>query len=236
MFSSKLSYLSASLLFAALLVSPAARAQAPSNCVASQATAVECFIAHGVTTKLTPLRHGMTLAQYQAYGVAVSHILETDHTYLVLVGLSSAIADAMPPTNSTGATNTAAQTTAVNAIVSAAVTNNLAGVSTGVTTEDLEYFSQDVVTAMNTNNNYLALLTPGVSLRMIDSYIVSSTTNGTVNWTEVNSGLTSAIQNFITSGLIKLPAGLTQTELVAFAESVAKAIYAYKQSTARTSL
>ncbi|MGD0427314.1 MAG: hypothetical protein ABSC10_11385 [Candidatus Acidiferrales bacterium] len=37
----------------------------------------------------------MTLAQFQDYGVAITKILQTDQTYLVLVGLSSAIADAL---------------------------------------------------------------------------------------------------------------------------------------------
>src|SRR5580704_100127 len=125
MFSSKFSYLSASLLFAALLASPAAHAQTPSNCVASQAAAVECFVANSVKTDLFPIRHGMTLAQYEAYGVAVSNILHTEHTYLVLVGLSSAIADAMPPTNADGSANIAAQNLAVDAISYYAAMNNL---------------------------------------------------------------------------------------------------------------
>ena len=236
MFSSKFSYLPASLLFAALLASPATHAQTPSNCVASQAAAVECFVANSVKTDLFPIRHGMTLAQYEAYGVAVSNILHTEHTYLVLVGLSSAIADAMPPTNADGSANIAAQNLAVDAISYYAAMNNLVNTASGVSTQDLQWFSMDITAMMNANNDYLALLTPGVSLRMIDSYVVSSTTNGTVNWTEVNSGLSAAVQNFVNAGLIKIPSGMTQANLVAFAESTAKAIYAYKQSTNRKSL
>jgi hypothetical protein len=236
MFSSKSFFLPASFLFAALLASPVAHAQTPSNCVASQTTTVECFVANAVKTDLFPIRHGMTLAEYESYGVAVSKILETNHTYLVLVGLSSAIADAMPPTNADGSANVEAQNLAVDAIVYYAVQNNLANNPTGVSTQDLQWFGMDVTAMMNSNNDYLALMTPGVSLRIIDSYIVSSTTNGSVNWTEVNSGLSAAIQNFINAGLVKVPPGMTQANLVTFSESVAKAIYTYKTSTNRKSL
>jgi hypothetical protein len=236
MSSSNRTFIYASFLFAALLVSPAAHAQTPTNCAASQSAAVECFVANSVKTDVFPIRHGMTLAQYEAYGVAVSSILHTEHTYLVLVGLSSAIADAMPPTNADGSANIEAQNLAIDAISYYAATDNLAPAPSGVSTQDLQWFSMDVTAMMNANNNYLALLTPGVSLRMIDSYIVSSTTRGIVNWTEVDSGLSSAIQNFVNAGLIKIPSGMTQANLVTFAESTAKAIYAYKQSTKRTTL
>ena len=47
---------------------------------------------------------------------------------------------------------------------------------------DLEHFSLDVTSAMNDNNSVLELLTPGISLRIIDSYLVTATTNGSVNW------------------------------------------------------
>jgi hypothetical protein len=96
------------------------------NCVASQQAAIRCFVANAVTTKLTQPRYGMTLAEFEAYGVAVSNILQTHHTYLMLVGTSSAIADAMPPTNANGSANQAAQDLAVTQIVSGAVSNHLA--------------------------------------------------------------------------------------------------------------
>ena len=67
------------------------------NCTASQQAAVECFVANAVKTNLTQPRYGMTLAQFEAYGAAVSNILQTHHTYLMLVGASSAIADLCEP-------------------------------------------------------------------------------------------------------------------------------------------
>ena len=95
----------------AALSPPRLRAQTTTapNCTASSDAAVQCFVANAVTTGLTQPRYGMTLAQFQAYGVAVTKILQTDQTYLVLVGLSSAIADALPPTNADGTYNTSAQ-------------------------------------------------------------------------------------------------------------------------------
>jgi hypothetical protein len=74
----------------------------PPNCTASSDAAVQCFVANAVTTGLTQPRYGMTLAQFQAYGVAVTKILQTDQTYLGLVGLCSEIAAALPPTNAEG--------------------------------------------------------------------------------------------------------------------------------------
>jgi hypothetical protein len=237
MFRTKPLYLSAFFLIAVALCSPLAHAQStPTNCTASQAAAVQCFVANAVSTDITKPRHGMTLAQFEAYGVSVSSIVRSDHTYLVIVGISSAVADAMPATNADGSANSSAQGSAIGAIVSAAVADHLANTSTGVTIQDLQWFSIDVATAMNDNNEYLALLTPGVAFRMIDSYVVSSTSNGVVNWSEANSGISSAVQNFVKSGLMKVPPGVSQADLTAFAESVAKAIYTYKVSTKRTTL
>ena len=50
---------------------------------------------------------------------------------------------------------------------------------------------------MNDNNSVLELLTPGISLRIIDSYLITATTSTWVNWTEVNASLTAAINNFV---------------------------------------
>jgi hypothetical protein len=226
-------------IIAVAFVLSSARAYAqsvPPSCTASQQAAVECFVANAVATDMTQPRYGMTLVQFEAYGAAVSTILQTHHTYLMIVGLSSAMADAMPPTNANGSINTAAQATAVNQIVAAAVANHLANVPTGISLQDLQWFSLDVTTAMNDNNGVMTLLTPGVSLRMIDSYIVSSTANGTVNWTTAYIGISAAVQNLVTSGLIKIPPGMTQASIVSFTEEIAQSIYTYKVATNRATL
>ncbi|MGC1969469.1 MAG: hypothetical protein WA673_23635 [Candidatus Acidiferrales bacterium] len=95
-------------------------ARAATNCTSSQQAAVECFVANAVATDLTKPRYGMTLAQFESYGVAVTEILQTPKTYLVLVGISSAVADAMPPTNANGSANLSAQQHALTEIVMAA--------------------------------------------------------------------------------------------------------------------
>jgi len=206
------------------------------NCTASQQAAIQCFVANAVATDLTKPRYGMTLPQFEAYGVAVSHILQTHTTYLMLIGTSSAIADAMPPTNANGTANVVAQETAVDQIVSAAVQCGLASTSEYATLQDLKWFSLDVTSAMNDNGGVMAMLTPGVSLRIIDSYIVTGTTNGQVNWTVVDDSLWTAVDNFVASGMIKIPAGMTSTHVKTFITALAHAISDYKVATARKTL
>jgi hypothetical protein len=223
-----------SVLSAGAVSNPAA-AQA-TNCTANQAAAIQCFVAHAVVTNLMAPRYGMTLTQFEAYGVSVSHILQTHDTYLMLVGTSSAIADAMPPTNATGTANQAAQDLAVTQIVSAAVVTKMAHTSTAVTQQDLEWFSLDITNAMNDNDGLMAMLTPGVALRIVDSYIVTGTTNGTVNWTTVDASLSTAVDNFIASGMMKVPAPITTAEVKSFVTLLAHAISEYKVSTGRKTL
>jgi hypothetical protein len=216
-------------------VSKSAAAQS-TNCTASQQAAVQCFVANAVTTKLTQPRYGMTLAQFEAYGVAVNNILQTHHTYLMLVSVSSAIADAMPPTNSNGSANQAAQDLAVTQAVDAAISNQLANTAAGVTLQDLQWFSLDITNAMNDNNGVMAMLTPGVALRIIDSYVVTGTTNGTVDWTTVDASLSTAVDNFIASGMMKVPGMITTAELKTFVITLAHVISDYKVSTNRKTL
>jgi hypothetical protein len=218
------------------LVSSALSAGAATNCTSSQQAAVECFVANAVATDLTHPRHGMTLAQFESYGVAVSHILQTHHTYIVLVGLSSAVADAMPPTNANGSANPSAQEHAVTEIVAAAAAAELLSIPSKTTLEHLEWFALDVSSAMNENDGILQLLTPGVALRLIDSYLVTATGGGAVNWTEVETNLTNAVNSLVKAGLIKIPSGMTTTKLTAFANAIAHIVYSYKAATGRTRL
>ena len=218
---------------------PRSRAQTtpPPSCTASSDAAVQCFVADAVTTGLTQPRYGMTLAQFQAYGVAVTKILQTDQSYLVLVGLSSAIADALPPMNADGSFDTAAQSTAVAQIVAAAATNGFVWPPSGTDLQDLQWFTQDLVNAMNVNQQVLQILTPGVTLRIIDSYIITATgSDGTVNWPQVNASLTTLVANFISSGLVRLTPSLTTAQLTSFVTALAQTISTYKVSTDRVSL
>lgn len=224
-------------LLGATLAAPRAYSQTtPTNCTASQQAAVECFVANAVATNLAEPRQGMTLPQFEAYGFAVSKILQTHSTYLVLVGLSSAVADAMPPVNADGSANQVAQNNAILQAVSAASHNGLTPLPTGVSLLDLQHFALDVAGAMNDSQGALELLTPGISLRIIDSYVITGTTNGQVSWSQVNASLSSAVSTFISSGLMKVPPGMTVAQVTAFADSLAQIINTYKVSTHRTAL
>jgi hypothetical protein len=87
------------------------------------------------------------------------------------------------------------------------------------------------------NQQVLQILTPGVALRIIDSYIVTATgTGGAVNWALVNSSLSTLVDNFIASGLIHLTPSLTVTQIKSFTSSLAQIISNYKLSTNRASL
>lgn len=219
-------------LAAALLCVP--RATPAQNCASAPNAAVECFMGNAVRSNLLTLQYGMTMSQFKSYGVSVSKIVQTPTTSLAAVVLASAVADAMPATNATGSANPAAQTAAMNSIVDGAVANNFMVLPADTTSQDMKWFSLDLLNAMNTPNGIV--LSPGTMLRMIDSYIVSSTTNGTVNWTQANAGIATMMTNLASSGLLKLPPTITQAQSIQFAQSLAQAIATYKSATGRTSL
>jgi hypothetical protein len=210
---------------------PSARAQ---NCEASQSAAVDCFVTYAVKTDITSLRYGMNLTQFKAYGVAVSKIVQAEQDCVVLAGMASAIADAMPPTNANGTSNAAAQQTAIDSIVAAEISTGLVTLPSQVTQQQAQYFATDLVTSMNASGGIV--MSPGFLLRVIDSYVVTATSGGSVNWTTVNSQLATMLSGLSTAGLLKLPASVSLTSVQAFTQDVAQAIYAYKQATGKTSL
>jgi len=215
-------------------LSAARPAAAQSGCTASQNAAVECFVADAIKTNLLTVQFGMTTAQFKAYGVSVSKILQDQQTYIVLVAMTSAVADAMPATNANGTANAAAQDAALASIVSAALANGLVTIPANSTQQDLVWFSQDLVSAMG--NSQALMLSPGTMLRVIDSYVVNNTSSGTVNWTQVNSTLATMVSNLSTLGLLKLPSGVTLAQAQAFTQSLAQTIYTYTTATGRTTL
>jgi hypothetical protein len=207
-----------------------------SSCTSSQDQAVECFVANAVFTKMTAPRYGMTLTQFEAYGVAVSKIMQSDQTYLVLVSTASAISDALPATNANGVANVAAQDLAVAQIVQAAVANGIVVAPAETTSQQLQYFALDLVNMMNSTNGMVQFMAPGTTLRIVDSYIVTGTIGSQPNWKQIDANLSSAVTKMITAGAMKLPTNLSSTQMAGFLASVAQAIYSYKQSTGRTSL
>jgi hypothetical protein len=214
----------------AAMAAGCARAQ----CTASQSAAVQCFVSNAVATNLLSPRYGMTLAQFKTYGVAVSKILQDQPTYIVLLGMASAISDAMPPTNADGSPNLAAQQMSVNAIVDAELASNLVSISPEAGEQDLQWFSLDMVSAMN--NSTGVIVSPGALLRVVDSYLVSATTDGNVNWTKANNNLANMVGSLVRTGLLKLPPSVSVTQAETFAQSLAQAINTYKAATGRARL
>jgi hypothetical protein len=217
-----------------LLVSVAPRLRAQGSCASAPDAAVECFVGNAVRSNLVTMQFGMTMSQFKAYGVSVSKIVQQQPTALAVVGLASAVADALPPTNADGSADAAAQTAAVNSIVQAAITDDIITVPAETNAQDLKWFSLDLVNAMNNNNGIL--LSPGTMLRVIDSYVITATTSGTVNWTQANSGIATMITNFASAGLLRLPTTITTAQAIQFGQSLAQITYTYRTATARASL
>jgi hypothetical protein len=219
-----------------LMTMGAQPAAAQAQCGRSQDQAVECFVANAVSTKLTTPRYGMTMSQFETYGVAVSKIMQSDQAYLVLFSTASAIGDALPPTNSSGSANLAAQDLAVEQIVQAAVTNGIVVAPAETTSQHLQYFTLDLVNMMNSAGGMLQIMAPGTMLRVVDSYIVTGSVAGQPSWTKINASISSAVTSLVTAGTLKLPANVTFNQVSAYLQSVAQAIYSYKQSTGRLTL
>jgi hypothetical protein len=213
------------------LAAPALRGQ---SCTSSQDAAVQCFVHTALKTNLTSLRYGMTVPQFQAYGVAISKILQAQQTYLVLAGMSSAVADAMPPANADGSANLAAQQAASTSIVAAEIASGIVALPAETTQQQLVWFTWDLTNAMNRPD--AILITPGMLLRTIDTYVVNATTSGVVNWTQVNANLANLVTSLQNASILKLPANITAAQVVAFAQSLAQIIYTYKATTGRATL
>jgi hypothetical protein len=216
---------------AAGLVGRAAHAQ---GCSSGQDAAVECFVGNAVRTNLVTIQSGMTMSQFKQYGVSVSKIVQAQPTSIEIVGLASAVADALPPTNADGSANPTAQSTAMNAIVDAGIASNFLALPAETDSQDLKWFSLDLVRVISTNNS--VLLAPGTMLRVIDSYVVSSTSNGVVNWTQANSGIAAMMSSLASAGFLKLPPTITLAEATQFAQSLAQVTSTYRAATGRPSL
>lgn len=204
------------------------------GCASGQDAAVQCFVGDAVRAKVLTAQFGMNMQQFKAYGVSVARIVQEQPTSLTVVGLASAVADAMPPTNADGTANVAAQQAAMNSVVDAGIANNFLVLPAETSTQDLKWFSLDLVNAMNANNGIL--LSPGTLFRMIDSYVVSATTNGAVNWTQANASLATMINSFAGAGLLKLPATITTAQATSFAQALAQITYTYRTATGRATL
>ena len=187
-----------------------AHAQSQTQCTKNQDAAVQCFAGYALKTGIFTLHYGMTATQFNSYGVA------------------------MPPTNADGTVNQTAQTNAMNAIVVAEITSGLITIPAETSQQQLQWFSLDMATAMDANKGIL--MSPGTLLRIVDSYVVPQTVNGSVNWAVVNSNLATMVGSLSTLGLLKLPATITTAQVTTFAQSLALSIYDYKVTTGRSAL
>jgi hypothetical protein len=209
-------------------------ARAQGGCASAPDAAVDCFVGNAVHAKLLTVQSGMTMAQYKAYGVSVSKIVQSPQASLAAVALASAVADAMPATNASGSANLAAQSAAVDSVVAAAIADGFIVLPAETSQQDVQWFVLDLVAAMNTPNGIV--MAPGTMLRIIDSYVVTATSAGTVDWTTANASIASMMANLSTSGYLKLPASVSSTNATAFAQSLAQIIETYKTATGRNSL
>jgi len=211
-----------------------AREAEAQSCASGQDAAVECFVGNAVRTNLVTIQSGMSMSQFKQYGVSVSKIVQAQPTSIEIVGLASAVADALPPTNADGSANATAQNTAMNAVIDAGIADNFLALPAETNSQDLKWFSLDLVRVMSANNGIL--LSPGTMLRVIDSYVLTATSNGVVNWTQANSGIATMMSNLAAGGFLKLPATVTMAEATQFAQALAQVTSSYRAATGRSSL
>jgi hypothetical protein len=231
-------YLSAIALAAAILIlaiAAPANAQTLTPCTSSQASAVNCFVGNAVATKILTVPSSMNMTSYDNYAVAVLRIAQDTNVSVILLGTTSAIADAMPAKDANGTANETAQTNAVNSIINSEVLNGILVLSAQTTEAQLETFAQQTV--INMTGFTGVSFSPGAALRLIDSYIVAGTsTSGTINWTTVNASLKAAVKNLVGSGMLKLPSSVSEARFTTFVEDVAQSIATYKSATGKKTL
>ena len=205
----------------------------------SQDAAVQCFVKNAVSARLASLPSGTSIAQYEAYGVAVSKILQSPTVVTFLAGMTSAIADALPATHANGSPDASAQTNAINGIVAAGLKDGLFTLPAEVSITQLQQVAQNMTTLVGQNTGLL--ISPGALLRTLDSYLVSATSSGsgaaaTVNWLQVTNGLSTLVDNLVSTSLMKLPAGIASSDVKQFALDVCTAIEQYKLATQKAHL
>lgn len=189
---------------AAATLAPIAGAQ---QCTSGPDAAVECFVGNAVRTNLVSLQYGMTISQFKEYGVSVSHIVQAQPTSVALVGLASAVADALPPGNADGSfqRDRSVHRDEFNRglwnreqFSHPARGNQFAG-------------SEMVFARPCAGDECKQRHTP-------------------LAWKHV------AHDRFLCCHILKLPAGITTAQAVQFAQSLAQVTYTYRTSTGRTSL
>jgi hypothetical protein len=215
-----------------LLISQPGSAQ---SCTGNQDAAVNCFVNDGVLSGLLAIPKGMSLTQYQSYGVSISKVLQSPSATVFLLGMAWAIGDAIPALNADGTANQPAQDAFVNAIITAGMKDGIILLPAETTSAQLQQFARDLTAGMTTNGG--VTISPGAFLRVLDGYILAATMRtGTVNWAQVTTNITSLVNGLQTAGLIKLPGSITIANVQQLALDTANAIEIYKIATGRTHL
>jgi hypothetical protein len=152
-----------------------------------------------------------------------------------LLGMASAAADAVPPTNADGTENLAAQNTFVNGVIAAGLKDDIITLPAQTTSAQIEEFARELTLGMAGNAG--VTISPGAFLRALDGYILAATSStGTVNWLQVTTSIASLVSALQTTGLMKLPASITTVNVQQFALDTANAIVVYKLATGKAHL
>jgi hypothetical protein len=214
-----------------LLTGVASHAQ----CTQNQNQAVDCFIKNGVSTGLLALPPGMTMSQYESYGVSVSKIMQSPSLAVFLLGVAGATADAIPPADANGTADQVAQNMFLYGILGAAMKDGIITLPAQTTSEQLVQFTRELAAGISENSG--VTISAGAFLRALDGYIIAATSSsGVVNWSQVTASVASLTSALQSAGLIKLPANITLAHVQQFALDTANAIVAYEVATGRAHL
>jgi hypothetical protein len=232
-----------------LAAAPPARAQFPATCTAAQNAAAKCVAGTALNAKLLLVPSGIAPSPDGTLDLASPRAPRSRSIAVTIAAALAAVAAAMPPVNVNGSPNAAAQIAAINAMIEAAVSRGILPLPARTTLAQLQSLAQnstanaaadsnaDAEADPGDDRNDDASLSPATVLRVIDSYIVTATdANGNVRWATADAGISAAIGNLLSSGMIQLPSGMTLSKLDLFAGDVARAIAAYKSATGRRSL
>jgi len=205
------------------------------RCDRTADAAVACFAKNATATGLVIVPPGMSVGDYTKYAVAVSHVLQTPTATVFLMGISGAVADALPPTNTDGTPNQSAQNAAVNAILDAALRDGMVALPDGASSDQLKLMARQFTGAMAENSG--VTISPGAVLKVLDSYVVASTSStGSVDWPTVTSGISAMVDGLISAGMLKLPSGIVAGNVKQFAIDVSHVLYDYRQVTQKARL
>jgi len=197
--------------------------------------AVVCFAKNAISSGLVTVPPGMSPHDYTDYAVGVSHGIQTPTATMFVLGISGAVADALPPTNTDGTPNQSAQNAAIDSILDAALRDGMVVLPEGTTSDQFKLMARQFTGAMAENSG--VTISPGAVLKVLDSYVVASTSStGSVDWPTVTTGISAMVDGLISADMLKLPSGIAAGNVKQFATDVSHAVYEYRQATRKARL